>query len=94
MPGLLICNQDRPDIALDTGSLYSGLHCGDCFRCLITGDWIDVRLEYSDRWMLVHNGCHMPVYYDVKTRISKINPPPIYSSSSRTSPGLGDPDAM
>ena len=38
MIGLLIWNQDRPDIALDTGSLYGGLHCGDCFCCLINGE--------------------------------------------------------
>ena len=69
MTGLLIWNQDRPDIALDTGSLYGGLHCGDCFRCLINGDWMDVRLEYNDSWILVRNGCSMPVYYGVITRI-------------------------
>ena len=46
MTGLLIFNQDRPDIVLETGILYGGLHCGDCFCCLIDSEWIDVRLEY------------------------------------------------
>jgi hypothetical protein len=69
MTGLLIWNQDRPDIALDTGTLYGGLHCGDCFQCLIRGKWIDVRLEYSDDWFLVHNGCCIPVCYGVKVQI-------------------------
>ena len=38
MIGRLIWNQDRPDIIFDTGALYGGLHCGDCFAC-----WLDVR---------------------------------------------------
>ena len=33
MIGRLIWNQDRPDIVFDTGTLYGGLHCGDCFAC-------------------------------------------------------------
>ena len=32
MIGQLIWNHDRPDIAFDTGALYGGLHCGDCFN--------------------------------------------------------------
>ena len=32
MVGILIFNGDRPDIALDNGALYGGLHCGDCFQ--------------------------------------------------------------
>ena len=32
MVGILIFNGDRPDIALDSGALYGGLHCGDCFQ--------------------------------------------------------------
>jgi hypothetical protein len=69
MIGLLIWNQDRPDIALDTGTLYGGLHCGDCFQCLIRGEWINVRLEYRDDWVLVYNGFCIPVSYGVKARI-------------------------
>ena len=54
MTGLLIFNQDRPDIVLETGILYGGLHCGDCFCCLIDSEWIDVRLEYDTDWVLVY----------------------------------------
>ena len=46
MIGRLIWNQDRPDIVFDTGTLYGGLHCGDCFACWLDGRWLDVRLEY------------------------------------------------
>lgn len=69
MTGILIWNQDRPDIALDTGCLYGGLHCGDCFRCLTDGKWLDVRLEYDNEWVLVHDGCNMPVSYGVQVQI-------------------------
>lgn len=69
MTGLLIWNQDRPDIALDTGRLYGGLHCGDCFRCFMHGEWIDMRIEHNDGWILVHNGCSMPVRYGVRVQI-------------------------
>ena len=43
MIGRLIWNQDRPDIVFDTGTLYGGLHCGDCFACWLDGRWLDVR---------------------------------------------------
>ncbi|MDY4172315.1 MAG: DUF5348 domain-containing protein [Evtepia sp.] len=69
MTGILILNQDRPDIALDNGTLYGGLHCGDCFRCLVNGTWMDVRLEYDDRWILIYNGTRAPVCYGVRTQI-------------------------
>ena len=69
MTGILILNQDSPDIALDNGTLYGGLHCGDCFRCLVNGTWMDVRLEYDDRWILIYNGTRAPVCYGVRTQI-------------------------
>lgn len=69
MTGLLILNHDRPDIALETGVLYGGLHCGDCLRCLMNGEWLDVRLEYDTDWILVYNGKHMPICYGVKVQI-------------------------
>ena len=69
MTGFLILNNDRPDIALETGSLYGGLHCGDCFHCLINGEWLDVRLEYDTDWVLVYRGKSMPVCYGAKIRI-------------------------
>ena len=56
MIGRLIWNQDRPDIVFDTGTLYGGLHCGDCFACWLDGRWLDVRLEYMNDWVLIHNG--------------------------------------
>ena len=55
MFGRLVWNQGRPDIALDTGTLYGGL------------------------WRFC---------------VHLINQLPTYLSSSRTSPGLGDPAAM
>ncbi len=53
MIGRLIWNQDRPDIVFDTGTLYGGLHCGDCFACWLDGRWLDVRLEYMNDWVLI-----------------------------------------
>ena len=47
MFGILIFNGNRPDVALEDGTLYGGLHCADCFRCHENG-WIDVRLEYYE----------------------------------------------
>ena len=32
MTGLLLLTHDRPDIVLETGTLYGELHCGDCFQ--------------------------------------------------------------
>ena len=69
MTGLLILNHDRPDIALETGALYGGLHCGDCFRCLVNGEWLDVRLEYETDWVLVHQEKSIPICYGIKIQI-------------------------
>lgn len=69
MFGTLIFNGERPDIALEDGTLYGGLHCGDCFRYDENG-WIDVRLEYlGDEWVLVCHGEYIPVRYGVQVRI-------------------------
>ena len=54
MIGRLIWNHDRPDIAFDTGALYGGLHCGDCFQCWMDGQWLawsTVRVHF-DRELL------------------------------------------
>ena len=51
MIGQLIWNHDRPDIAFDTGALYGGLHCGDCFQCRVDERWLNVRLEYANDWV-------------------------------------------
>ena len=69
MTGILIMNQDRPDIVLDTGVLYGGLHCGDCFRCLIDGVWVDVRLEYRTEWVLIHQNKVIPVCYGTRVYV-------------------------
>lgn len=63
MMGRLIWNQDRPDIVWDTGVLYGGLHCGEYFRCWVDGCWTDVRLEYTDDWILLCADRSMPVPY-------------------------------
>ena len=68
MLGILIFNGERPDIAFEDGTLYGGLHCGDCFRYYKNG-WIDVRLEYcEDGWVFVCHGEYLPVQYG--TRVS------------------------
>lgn len=69
MTGLLIFNRGRPDIALETGVLYGGLHCGDCFSCLIDGKWVDVRLEHDSQWVLVHRGTPHPICCGALVRI-------------------------
>ncbi len=69
MIGRLIWNQDRPDIAFNTGMLYGGLHCGDCFQCWLSGCWLDVRLEYAHDWVLIYNNCTIPICYGVPVRI-------------------------
>lgn len=62
MNGILVWNQDRPDVALENGQLYGGLHCGDCFWCY-QGEWRSVRLEYLDGWILFCDGETMAVPY-------------------------------
>ena len=69
MTGILISNQDRPDIVLETGILHGGLHCGDCFCCLMNDEWIDVRLEYDAGWVLVHQEKNIPICYGVRVRV-------------------------
>ena len=63
MFGTSIFNGERPDIALENGTLYGGLHCGDCFRYYENG-WIDVRLELEgDEWLLICRNRRLPVRY-------------------------------
>lgn len=68
MFGILIFNDNRPDIALEDGTLYGGLHCGDCFRYYEDG-WSDVRLEYTDSWILVQNGKYKQIKYGAQVSI-------------------------
>ena len=69
MFGILIFNSDRPDAALEDGTLYGGLHCGDCFRYYENG-WINVRLEYhEDEWVLLCRGEYLPIRYGTQVNI-------------------------
>lgn len=69
MIGRLVLDRDRPDIVSDTGALYGGLHCGDCFQCWMNGQWSDVRLEYAHDWILIHDGDPISICYGVPVRI-------------------------
>lgn len=54
MTGILIKLDGRPDIVFENGTIYGGLHCGECFSIFApdTG-WVSVRLEFADDWVLV-----------------------------------------
>lgn len=67
MTGILIQCDGRPDIAFDNGTLYGGLHCGECFE-IYWKKWEDVRLEYSDNWYLVCGKRKYPVSYGARVR--------------------------
>lgn len=69
MTGILIYNQDRPDIALHTGYLYGGLHCGECFLYFANNIWYSVRLEYDNGWILMHQGKEIPMRYGSMVQI-------------------------
>lgn len=62
MFGILFLNGDRPDITLENGTLYGGLHCGDRFR-YYEDSWLNVRLEYTDNWILVCGDKRLPVRF-------------------------------
>lgn len=68
MFGTLVLIGDRPDIVLDNGELYGGLHCGDCFQCCNHGIWLDVRLEHQDDWVFIWNRQILPIPYGAKVR--------------------------
>ena len=54
MTGILINLDGRPDIVWENGSLYGGLHCGECFLIFESGaGWVTVRLEFTNDWVLV-----------------------------------------
>ena len=54
MTGILIKLDGRPDIIFENGTLYGGLHCGECFSVLEPdAGWVSVRLELIDDWVLV-----------------------------------------
>ena len=68
MVGILIFNDGRPDIALESGVLYGGLHCGDCFQ-YYDGGWLDVRLEYADDWVLIDGRVCREIVYGTPVKI-------------------------
>mgnify|MGYP002798121250 FL=1 len=54
MTGILIKLNDRPDIVFEDGTLYGGLHCGECLSIFEEKmGWIPVRLELADDWVLM-----------------------------------------
>lgn len=67
MTGILIQGDGRPDIAFDNGTLYGGLHCGECFG-MFFNKWICVRLEYSEDWYLICEDKVYSVSYGVRVR--------------------------
>lgn len=68
MTGILIQCDDRPDIVFDNGTLYGGLHCGECFDVYFNR-WISVRLEYLDNWVIIYRGKSYPICYGTLVRI-------------------------
>ena len=62
MTGILIKLNDRPDIIFENGTLYGGLHCGECFSlCEADTGWVPVRLEFIDDWVLVDSSSAKPL---------------------------------
>lgn len=68
MIGILAKIDDRPDIVFENGTLYGGLHCGECFR-VYDGKWISARLEYDAGWVLVCSGQVVPIAYGCKVEL-------------------------
>lgn len=68
MFGILVLHEGRPDVALENGTLYGGLHCGDCFR-YYAGAWREARLEYADGWVIVCEGGSLPPPYGAQVRL-------------------------
>jgi hypothetical protein len=63
MKGILVFNSDRPDIAYKNGTMYGGLHCGDCLNCFVDGTWKVVRIEYVNDWVFYCDGKMSPIKY-------------------------------
>ncbi len=61
--GRLVSNGGRPDIAYENGTMYGGLHCGDCILCRVDGETRTVRVEYDDDWYGVCDGQVVQIPY-------------------------------
>lgn len=68
MTGILINNGDRPDIVFENRLLYGGLHCGDCFEIYLN-QWVNVRLEHSNDWIIIYDGKSLPICYGAHVQI-------------------------
>ena len=68
MTGILIKLDDRPDIIFDNGTFYGGLHCGDCFNVQMN-QRINVRLAYSDEWVIYYRGKSYPAPFGKRVEI-------------------------
>lgn len=68
MFGILFFNGDRPDIVLEDGTIYGGLRCGDCFQ-YYKNSWLNVRLEYNNKWILICNQKIQNIQYGTKVKI-------------------------
>ena len=62
MYGILIEFENRSDILFENGTLYGGLHCGECFSVLLD-QWYPVRLEYQEDWILIYKNQVLPIPY-------------------------------
>jgi len=69
MFGILIFNGDRPDIVFEDGTLYGGLHCGECFQYYYKDNLLDVRLEYEGGWLLVYGQQIQSIQYGTRVKI-------------------------
>lgn len=56
-------NEHRPDILLESGVLFGGLHCGN--RLILNQDKHShqIRLEHLDDWICIENDTIVPVPY-------------------------------
>ena len=62
MTGILIKLNDRPDTVFEDGTLYGGLHCGECLSIFEENiGWIPVRLELADDWVLIDGSRAKPI---------------------------------
>ena len=71
MRGILVFNGIRPDIALYNGTLLGGLHCGDRISFYQEERQKQVRVEFSDDWIIVDDGKPFPLPYGIEVSLSE-----------------------